>query len=265
MSSYRLLYQNDYQYYSVDTNSHSPQLDYYQQEQEQSLKRKRNDDDKVMIKLEMDEQVQVVKKSRKRGRPSYWSNLEYLQQKQLQENNNEPIRSGLTPQILVKRQRRLKANDRERNRMKNLNKMLQELKSLLPYEFESSPSDDKLTKIETLRMAAQYIYDLTNLLNSTDQISNSYDGEGSSTFNSSNSTFSSPYDLINQKIKYEKIDQLSTPSNQQNNNIEMKTQVESCFINPTIISPSYQYYYYQNNFNHYQNHGYFPYFNNYNV
>jgi hypothetical protein len=247
MSSYRLLYQNDYQYYSVDTNSQSPQLCYYQQEQEQSLKRKRNDDDKVIIKIEMDDQF--VKKSRKRGRPSYWSNLEYLQQKQLQENN-----SGLTPQILVKRQRRLKANDRERNRMKNLNKMLHELKSLLPYEFESSPSDDKLTKIETLRMATQYIIDLTNLLNSTDQTSNSYDGEGSSSFNS---VFSSPSDLIIQKIKTEITDQQSSPSNQQDNNIVMTTQVASCFINPTIILPSYQYYY--------QNHGYFPYFNSYNV
>jgi hypothetical protein len=241
MSSYRLFYQNDYQYYSVDTNSQSPQLCYYQQEQEQSLKRKRNDDD--MIKIEIDKHV--VKKSRKRGRPSYWSNLEYLQQKQLKENN-----SGLTPQILVKRQRRLKANDRERNRMKNLNNMLHELKSLLPYEFESSPSDDKLTKIETLRMATQYIIDLTTLLNSTDQISNSYDGEGSSSFNS---TFSSQSDLINQKIKTEITNQQSSPSNQQD--IVMTTQVASCFINP--ILPSYQYYY--------QNHGYFPYFNNYNV
>uniref|UniRef100_A0A8C6SGX3 Neurogenin 3 n=1 Tax=Neogobius melanostomus TaxID=47308 RepID=A0A8C6SGX3_9GOBI len=56
--------------------------------------------------------------------------------------------------------RRVKANDRERHRMHNLNSALDALRSILP----ALPEDTKLTKIETLRFAHNYIWALTETL-----------------------------------------------------------------------------------------------------
>uniref|UniRef100_A0A8C2YMC5 Neurogenin 2 n=1 Tax=Chinchilla lanigera TaxID=34839 RepID=A0A8C2YMC5_CHILA len=60
----------------------------------------------------------------------------------------------------IKRTRRLKANNRERNRMHNLNAALDALREVLP----TFPEDAKLTKIETLRFAHNYIWALTETL-----------------------------------------------------------------------------------------------------
>ncbi|NXE20685.1 NGN2 protein, partial [Ardeotis kori] len=60
----------------------------------------------------------------------------------------------------LKRHRRLKANNRERNRMHNLNAALDALRDVLP----TFPEDAKLTKIETLRFAHNYIWALTETL-----------------------------------------------------------------------------------------------------
>uniref|UniRef100_A0A8C9NUS4 Neurogenin 3 n=1 Tax=Serinus canaria TaxID=9135 RepID=A0A8C9NUS4_SERCA len=64
-----------------------------------------------------------------------------------------------------KRSRRMKANDRERNRMHHLNSALDELRSVLP----TFPDDTKLTKIETLRFAHNYIWALTQSLRLAEQ------------------------------------------------------------------------------------------------
>lgn len=61
----------------------------------------------------------------------------------------------------LKKTRRIKANDRERNRMHGLNDALESLRKVLP---ESSTGDNKLTKIETLRMAYNYIWTLSKTL-----------------------------------------------------------------------------------------------------
>uniref|UniRef100_A0A3B5ATT1 Neurogenin 3 n=1 Tax=Stegastes partitus TaxID=144197 RepID=A0A3B5ATT1_9TELE len=61
--------------------------------------------------------------------------------------------------------RRMKANDRERLRMHNLNSALDALRSILP----ALPEDAKLTKIETLRFARNYIWALTETLRMADQ------------------------------------------------------------------------------------------------
>lgn len=61
--------------------------------------------------------------------------------------------------------RRTKANDRERHRMHNLNSALDALRSILP----ALPEDTKLTKIETLRFAHNYIWALTETLRMCDQ------------------------------------------------------------------------------------------------
>ncbi|XP_070273141.1 neurogenin-2 [Myotis yumanensis] len=64
----------------------------------------------------------------------------------------------------LKKTRRLKANNRERNRMHNLNAALDALREVLP----TFPEDAKLTKIETLRFAHNYIWALTETLRLAD-------------------------------------------------------------------------------------------------
>lgn len=62
--------------------------------------------------------------------------------------------------VHLKKNRRLKANDRERNRMHSLNEALERLRCVLPI----FPDDNKLTKIETLRFARNYIWTLSETL-----------------------------------------------------------------------------------------------------
>lgn len=62
--------------------------------------------------------------------------------------------------------RRVKANDRERHRMHNLNSALDNLRSVLP----TFPDDAKLTKIETLRFAHNYIWALSETLRIADHV-----------------------------------------------------------------------------------------------
>ncbi|KAL3876835.1 hypothetical protein ACJMK2_034621 [Sinanodonta woodiana] len=72
----------------------------------------------------------------------------------------------------MKKTRRMKANDRERNRMHSLNSALDELRKILP----TTQEDNKLTKIETLRVAHNYIFALSEtlkMLDRKDQESNS--------------------------------------------------------------------------------------------
>nr|CEI71555.1 Cs neurogenin like protein [Cupiennius salei] len=66
--------------------------------------------------------------------------------------------------IKIKKTRRLKANDRERNRMHNLNSALDKLRCVLP----TLPDETKLTKIETLRFAHNYIWALSETLKMLD-------------------------------------------------------------------------------------------------
>jgi hypothetical protein len=60
----------------------------------------------------------------------------------------------------LRKLRRAKANDRERNRMHMLNVALEKLRLVLP----AFPDETKLTKIETLRFANNYIWALTESL-----------------------------------------------------------------------------------------------------
>ena len=66
--------------------------------------------------------------------------------------------------LKLKKNRRVKANDRERNRMHNLNSALDTLREVLP----TANDDAKLTKIETLRFAHNYIWALSETLKSLD-------------------------------------------------------------------------------------------------
>ncbi|XP_065075537.1 basic helix-loop-helix neural transcription factor TAP [Ochlerotatus camptorhynchus] len=71
-----------------------------------------------------------------------------------------------TQVVKIKRFRRMKANDRERNRMHNLNEALERLRLTLP----TFPEDTKLTKIETLRFAYNYIFSLVQVLELNEEI-----------------------------------------------------------------------------------------------
>ena len=69
-----------------------------------------------------------------------------------------------TELMKVKKVRRAKANDRERTRMQTLNQALEKLRVVLP----AFPDETKLTKIETLRFANNYICTLTETIKSMD-------------------------------------------------------------------------------------------------
>lgn len=83
-------------------------------------------------------------------------------------------RKKLTGSALQKlnKVRRLKANNRERDRMHNLNAALERLRDVLPSGVKGSGEDGcstKLSKIETLRLAYNYIWTLSETLRSLDR------------------------------------------------------------------------------------------------
>ncbi|KAM4621565.1 neurogenin-1 [Polymixia lowei] len=85
------------------------------------------------------------------------------QQQQQKKRRRGRARSDGTVQV-VKKNRRMKANDRERNRMHNLNDALDTLRGVLP----AFPDETKLTKIETLRFAHNYIWALSETIRIAD-------------------------------------------------------------------------------------------------
>ncbi|CAF1014567.1 unnamed protein product [Didymodactylos carnosus] len=90
--------------------------------------------------------------------------------------------------IQMKRNRRCRANDRERIRMRSLNGALEHLREILPID----DTDDKLTKIETLKMASDYICLLTNILYNTNISPNSSRLQLSSPLSSTSSSSNTP-------------------------------------------------------------------------
>ncbi|KAG7277939.1 hypothetical protein CRUP_022109 [Coryphaenoides rupestris] len=85
------------------------------------------------------------------------------QQQQKKKRRRGRARNEATVHV-VKKNRRVKANDRERNRMHNLNDALDALRSTLP----AFPDETKLTKIETLRFAHNYIWALSETIRIAD-------------------------------------------------------------------------------------------------
>ncbi|EDV96994.1 basic helix-loop-helix neural transcription factor TAP [Drosophila grimshawi] len=80
---------------------------------------------------------------------------------------NRVTRSRSPTQVVrIKKFRRMKANDRERSRMHSLNDALEKLRVTLP----SLPEETKLTKIEILRFAHNYIFALEQVLESGNTI-----------------------------------------------------------------------------------------------
>ncbi|CAC5408271.1 NEUROG1 [Mytilus coruscus] len=80
---------------------------------------------------------------------------------------NKSRRRDRSPALVekIKKTRRSKANDRERSRMHGLNDALETLREILPV----TSGENKLTKIETLRMAHNYIWMLSQTLDMVDK------------------------------------------------------------------------------------------------
>ncbi|RNA11781.1 transcription factor 21, partial [Brachionus plicatilis] len=77
-------------------------------------------------------------------------------------NQNDSSNSSITSLNSLQRSA---ANDRERTRMRVLSKAFVRLKTSLPWV----PSDTKLSKLDTLKLAASYIAYLTQLLDNDDE------------------------------------------------------------------------------------------------
>lgn len=96
--------------------------------------------------------------------------LEVLDELCLSSNSLDDTRSSEAPQIdgcmrqgrgqPLKKMRRLRANDRERRRMRSLNRALESLKKCLPVP----QSKRRVTKLEILRIACNYIRSLSDTL-----------------------------------------------------------------------------------------------------
>lgn len=76
-------------------------------------------------------------------------------------DQNNTDEQGIVLSKEQKRYRREEANKRERTRMHTVNSAFDHLRQLVP----TYPSNRKLSKIETLRLACSYIQDLTKLVN----------------------------------------------------------------------------------------------------
>lgn len=83
----------------------------------------------------------------------------------------QPRTDPATQQQLY-RVRRLRANHRERHRMQTLNEAMKTLWNVLPscYFDDNLKRSEKMTKIETLRVAYQYISDLREMLARSDAL-----------------------------------------------------------------------------------------------
>ncbi|XP_045764296.1 basic helix-loop-helix neural transcription factor TAP [Maniola jurtina] len=124
---------------------------------------------------------------------------------------NRVTRCKSPTQILrIKRNRRMKANDRERNRMHMLNEALDRLRCVLP----TFPEDTKLTKIETLRFAHNYIFALSQTLESLDNINSGQIPHGD--FNASYEKLQS-YNLIGEKVNKDAFREIFSPSKTDDN------------------------------------------------
>lgn len=75
-------------------------------------------------------------------------------------SSDESTAEDVEPVIEQKREKRMAANSRERKRMHTVNSAFDQLRELVP----TYPSNRKLSKIDTLRLACAYIEDLTSLV-----------------------------------------------------------------------------------------------------
>ena len=88
----------------------------------------------------------------------------------------------------VKRERQLRRNERERERQARLNSAFDVLRGSIPSFLAPYKHEQKLTQIETLRLAKYYISSLKGMLEDNDEESSESDGESEGTCGSKKST-----------------------------------------------------------------------------
>ncbi|PSN50229.1 hypothetical protein C0J52_07792 [Blattella germanica] len=130
----------------------------------------------------------VLKKiSQRQGNRKVEDDVETAKRKKRYGRSRSTRTRSPTQVLRLKKHRRMKANDRERNRMHTLNEALDRLRCVLP----TFPEDTKLTKIETLRFAHNYIWALSQTVHMIQQEANaSSSGSGGVTLNVGNVTVS---------------------------------------------------------------------------
>lgn len=117
---------------------------------------------------EFNEKKEFFEYTAENSSPSVTEEAKEKQKKRYATGRNRVSRAKSPTQIMrIKRVRRMKANDRERNRMHMLNEALERLRCVLP----TFPEDTKLTKIETLRFAHNYISALSEAAKDVDKYS----------------------------------------------------------------------------------------------
>ncbi len=99
---------------------------------------------------------------------------------QLAATNNRKARTSISKSI--KRQRQLRRNERERERQGRLNSAFDVLRGSIPSFLAPYKHEQKLTQIETLRLAKYYISSLKGMLdeNDADSCESDDESEGSS-------------------------------------------------------------------------------------
>lgn len=168
-------------------------------------------------------EISLATGKKKRGRPCALDRYktELIQQKFTNILNNKSLNDEFTKTsilpFIVKRQRRQRANNRERSRMQTLNGALHVLKQHLPMDLylqsktnaqsqadelvqaettkskranENLNNQAKMTKIDTLKFAAEYIKLLTSVLNDSNSSKDMNSNGFNSSFTSDSSTCS---------------------------------------------------------------------------
>ena len=79
-----------------------------------------------------------------------------------------------TANLAEKSPRQERRNARERGRKARLNAAFQVLRSMVPHDMDSAQEQRKLTQVEILRLAKNYICSLTTILQANDSIGASY-------------------------------------------------------------------------------------------
>ena len=120
-----------------------------------SMKMKTFDDDFVKNELHTDDSKPVVEADSPDSSDKHQSRFSGKFHRRSIRRGSKYKMTHRSPTELskVKKIRRAKANDRERMRMQTLNQALEKLRVILP----AFPDETKLTKIETLRFANNYI------------------------------------------------------------------------------------------------------------
>ncbi len=163
-------------------------------------------DSNLPLESHVEVDLSVVDNPRKRrGRPCATERRhnDLIQAKftSLVHHNNDEVTKNKVMPFIIRRQRRSRANDRERTRMETLNAAMAVLKQHLPVELFPSGTDmndtfssggglksvkstnsakSKITKIDTLRIASEYIARLKSVLEEADEQQKSFESQSQS-------------------------------------------------------------------------------------